>query len=131
MLKFIQQIGRNFYCGFSFIPDRFIVAHIQYLCRQLYLCIVIWLNIQLLYHIEVYPYIFCFPLIIWIMGTQTFSIKVTTTNATLVMALITLASTMTKLLVAFRYRKHRNTDEVILLKHKRNWHWIMSRRWAN
>ena len=45
------------------------------------------------------------------MGAQAFSIKVTTTLATLVMALAMLASTITKRLLAFGHLKHRNTDE--------------------
>jgi hypothetical protein len=52
------------------------------------------------------------------MDTQTFSVKITSIGATLVMALAMLASTMTKWLFAFGHPKHRNTDEVTLLQHK-------------
>ena len=54
------------------------------------------------------------------MGTQTFSVKITTIGATLLMTLAMLASTMTKWLFAFGHPKHRDTNEVILLQHKMN-----------
>jgi hypothetical protein len=60
VFEIVKQVGRNLYCGFSFISYRFIRFHIQYLHTQLYLYIVICWSLQLPYHIGIYTYIFCF-----------------------------------------------------------------------
>jgi hypothetical protein len=57
------------------------------------------------------------------MGTQTFSVKITTIIATLVMALAMFAGIMTKQLAAAGHPKHRSGNEVILLQYKTKWNY--------